>query len=77
MLYLLWLGIFLIFSGVTLLVVFITRVMKLKKQNVKSSSLSDENFKSQLSKLIPLNLVAIFLAMLGFLSVLIGLLLSP
>jgi len=64
---LIWIGTVISVIGLAGILFSITRVMKAKKED-----LSDEEMRERISKILPINLGALFLSVIGLMMVILG-----
>lgn len=65
--YLIWIGTVISVIGLGGILFSIARVMKAKKEE-----LSDEDMRARISKILPINLGALFLSVIGLMMVILG-----
>ncbi len=65
--YLIWIGAIISVIGLIGILVSIARVVKAKREN-----LSDEDLRQRMSKVLPLNMGALFLSVIGLMMVILG-----
>ncbi len=66
-----WIGTALSLIGLCGIVYSIIAVTKIKR-----SGLSDDDMRARLSRILPVNLIALFVSMIGLMAVVVGILLS-